>query len=175
MLNATSPNLRTVVLRPGHVYGGVGGLTDILFSSTSRGSVVIVGEGKNRWPMVHLQDLAHAYVSAAERELSRVIFNVVDDSSATLREMAEAIARSANLAGKIHSIPLEHAKNEFGSLTDSFAIDLTVNNSRIKRLLGWQIHHAPFIYETDLYYRSAAEALSKKGSIAANTSGPFSS
>jgi nucleoside-diphosphate-sugar epimerase len=152
ILKATSPKLRTVVMRPGHVYGGIGGLTNILFTSTQNGAVTIVGEGYNRWPMVHLQDLGHAYVSAAERELSGVILNVVDDSTATLREIAEAIARSANLEGKIQTLPLEEAKKQFGLLAEGFAIDLTVNNSRIKRLLGWQIHHAPFLYEADLYY-----------------------
>ena len=39
-------------------------------------------------------------------------------------------------------------------MVDGFLIDLTVNNSRIKRLLGWQIHHAPFIYEPELYYNA---------------------
>ncbi len=154
VLKATSPTLRTVVMRPGHVYGGVGGLTNILFTSTQNGAVTIVGEGYNRWPMVHLQDLAHAYVSAAERELTGVTLNVVDDSTATLREIAEAIAKAAKLEGKIHSLPFEEAKKQFGPLAEGVAIDLTINNSRIKRLLGWQIHHAPFLYEADLYYNA---------------------
>ena len=154
VLKATSPKLRTVVMRPGHVYGGIGGLINILFTSTQNQAVTIVGEGHNRWPMVHLQDLAYAYVSAAERELTHVILNVVDDSTATLREMAEAIARAANLEGKIHSLPIEEAKKQFGPVAEGFAIDLTINNSRIKRLLGWQIHHAPFVYEADLYYKA---------------------
>lgn len=154
VLQATSSKLRTVVMRPGHVYGGVGGLMNILFTSTQNGAVTIIGEGHNRWPMVHLQDLAYAYVSAAEREVTGIVFNVVDDSSATLREMAEAIARAANLEGKINGLPIEEAKKQFGPLAEGFLVDLTVNNSRIKRLLGWQIHHAPFIYEVDLYYNA---------------------
>ena len=154
VLKATSSNLRTVVIRPGHVYGGVGGLTNILFTSTLNGSVMLVGEGHNRWPMVHLQDLAHAYVSAAEKELSGLILNVVDDSTATLREMTEAIASAAHLEGKINVLPIEEAKKQFGPLADGFLIDLTVNNSRVKRLLGWQIHHAPFVYEANLYYNA---------------------
>lgn len=154
VLKATSPKLRTVVMRPGHVYGGIGGLTNILFTSTQNGSVTLVGEGHNRWPMVHLQDLAHAYVSAVEKELTGVVLNVVDDSTATLREMAEAIARVANIEGKINVLSLEEAKKQFGPIAEGVAIDLTINNSRIKRLLGWQIHHAPFIYEADLYYNT---------------------
>jgi nucleoside-diphosphate-sugar epimerase len=154
VLKAATPLLRTVVLRPGHVYGGVGGLTHLLLTSTQNGSVTIVGEGNNRWPMVHLRDLAHAYVSAAEKELRQVVLNVVDDSTLTLREMAEAIARVAKLEGKIRALSHEEANKEFGPLAEGLQVDLTVNNSRIKRLLGWQIHHAPFIYEVDIYYNA---------------------
>jgi nucleoside-diphosphate-sugar epimerase len=154
VLKAASPSLRSVVMRAGHVYGGVGGLTNLLFVSTQNGSVSIIGEGHNRWPMVHVQDLAHAYVSAAEKELTNVILNVVDDSTATLRETAEAIARAANLEGKIQVVTKEEGEKQFGSIADGLQIDLTVNNSRIKRLLGWQIHHAPFIYDVDLYFNA---------------------
>jgi nucleoside-diphosphate-sugar epimerase len=154
VLKATSPSLRTVVMRPGVVYGGVGGLTNLLFTSTQNGSVSIVGEGKNRWPMVHVQDLAYAYVSAAERELSNVILNVVDDSTATLGEIAEAIARAAKLEGKITTLSEDEAAKQFGPFVQGVLLDLTANNSRIKRLLGWQIHHAPFIYDCDIYYNA---------------------
>lgn len=152
VLKASSPNLYTVVIRPGHVYGGLGGLTSVLFTSTEKGNVSIVGNGNNRWPMIHLQDLAHAYVSAAEKELNHVILNVTDDSTFTLKEIAEAIARAAKIEGKITNLTDEQAKEQLGAAAEGFLIDLTVDNSRIKRLLGWQIHHAPFLYNIDLYY-----------------------
>jgi nucleoside-diphosphate-sugar epimerase len=155
VLKAASPSFRTVVMRPGTVYGGVGGvITNLIFVSTQNGAVSIVGEGHNRWPMVHVQDLAYAYVSAAEKELTNVILNVVDDSTATLREIAEAVARAAKLEGKIQVINKEEGEKQFGPLVEGLQIDLTVNNSRIKRLLGWQIHHAPFVYDADLYFNA---------------------
>ncbi len=152
VLKAANPSLKTVVLRPGCVYGNVGGLTNLLFASTQTGSVKIVGEGRNRWPMVHVQDLAYAYVAVAEKELTNVILNVTDDSSYTVREMAEAVARSAKIEGKIQILSEDEAKKQFGDLVYGLLIDLQVDNSRIKRLLGWQIHHAPFVNEIDLYY-----------------------
>lgn len=154
VINGATATLRTVVMRPGHVYGNIGGLTNLLFTSTQNGSVSIVGEGNNRIPMIHVQDLAYAYVSAAEREVTRVVLNVVDDSTATMREMVDAVASVANISGKITSLPIEEAQKQFGALVQGMLIDLTVNNSRIKRLLGWQIHHAPFIYDVDLYYNA---------------------
>lgn len=154
VLKATAPHLRTVVIRPGHVYGGVGGLMNLMLTSTQNGEVLIVGDGANYWPLIHLQDLAHAYVSAVEKELTHVTLNVVDDSTPTLREIAEAIARAAQLEGKIKSISREEGEKLFGPLVQGLTVDLTASNSRIKRLLGWQIHHAPFIQEADLYYHA---------------------
>ena len=158
VLNSPSKNIRTVVMRPGFVYGGTGGLMKHFFASVQNGAVEIIGEGHNRWPMIHVEDLAHAYVSAAERELSGIVLNVCDDSTATVREMAEAIARAAHIEGKIKGMTLEEAKGKLGSLAEGFQIHLMVNNSRIKRLLGWQVHHAPFIYEAELYLKAWQEA-----------------
>ncbi len=154
VLKATAPNLRTVVIRPGCVYGGIKGLTTLLFNSIQEGSVVIPGEGKNRWAMVHIQDLAHAYVSAAEKELTHTILNVTDDSSSTLREIAEAIARSAGIPDKVRSLSTEEANKKFGSITEGLMLDQKINNTKIKRLLHWQIHHAAFVDEIDTYYQA---------------------
>jgi nucleoside-diphosphate-sugar epimerase len=154
VLKGSSASLRTVVLRPGCVYGGVGGLTNLFFTSVHDGSVSIIGEGSNRLAMIHVEDLAHAYVGAAEKELSQVVLNVVDDSGFTLREMAEAIAHSAGIPGKVTSFSAEEADKHFGPVAQGLSIDQAVSNSRIKRLLGWQIHHLPFIHEMDLYYNA---------------------
>lgn len=154
VLNGTTALLRTVIIRPGHAYGNVGGLTNLLFASLPEGAVHIVGEGHNRVPLVHVQDLAHAYVSAAEKEVTRVVLNVVDDSTATIREIAEAVASAANLAGKIEVMSIEEGEKQYGAWVNGMTMNLTVNNSRVKRLLGWQIHHAPFINDVTIYYNA---------------------
>jgi nucleoside-diphosphate-sugar epimerase len=99
--------------------------------------------------MVHVQDLAHGYVSATKQELSRVILN----PSSVIVEMAEAIAMAANLDGKIEKLSIDQGQKQFGHLANAMTLNLTVNNSRIKRLLGWQIHHSPFINDADIYYK----------------------
>lgn len=154
VLDSSTNNLRTVVIRPGVVYGLTGGVLKVFYAASQNGSVPMIGEGRNRWPMVHVDDLAHAYVSAAEKELNHVILNVVDDSNPTMKEIAEAIARCARIEGKIQNLNDDDAKKVFGDLWKGFAIDLRVDNSRVKRLLKWQIHHAPFINEAETYYQS---------------------
>ncbi|MBA3721996.1 MAG: NAD-dependent epimerase/dehydratase family protein [Parachlamydiaceae bacterium] len=154
VLNATTANLRTVIMRPGVVYGKVGGLMNILFDSARDGTVNIIGQGSNRWAMIHIQDLAYAYVAAAEKELTRTVLNVADDSHFTVREMAEAIAKSAGIEGNVNELSIEDARKQHGDLIQGLALNQQVNNARIKRLLGWQIHHFPFIEEVDLYYNA---------------------
>lgn len=154
VLNAAKDNLKTVVIRPGLVYGQSSGLMKLFFASIQNGAIPVIGEGKNHWSMVHVEDLAHAYVSAAEKELGGVILNVVGDSFPTMREVAESIAKSAGLEGKIKNLSPDEAQKVFGDLWEGLAIDLKVDNSRIKRLMKWQTHHAPFIEEADIYYQA---------------------
>jgi len=165
VLKANSAQLKTVVLRPGNVFGNVGGFTNFFFTSIENGTVSIVGEGNNRWPMVHVQDLAHAYVSVVEKELSHVILNVTDDSSATVREMAEAVAKAAEMSGRVKEMSTEEAEQHFGPLVPALKFDLKVDNSRIKRLIGWHIHHAPFINEVEIYYQAWKTTQQEQGAF----------
>lgn len=160
VIQASSAQLKTAVIRPGVVYGGVGGLTQLLFETSEKGAAPLIGDGSNHWPMIHLLDLAHAYVSVVEKEANRVILNVVDDSTVTLRELLDSIAHLTGKKEKMGAISLEQAEKQFGKLAEGLAIDLKVNNSRIKRLLDWKVHHAPFINEIDIYY-SAWKACTK--------------
>ncbi|WP_068470427.1 NAD-dependent epimerase/dehydratase family protein [Candidatus Protochlamydia phocaeensis] len=154
VLKAAAANFKTVILRPGCVYGNVGGLTNLIFTSTQNGMIKMIGEGRNRWPMVHVQDLALAYVAAAEKEANGLILNVANDTSVTVKELAEAVARSAGIEGKIKSLTPEEAHQQFGDMVQGLSIDLQVSNSRVKRLLGWQVHHPSFINDVDIYYNA---------------------
>jgi nucleoside-diphosphate-sugar epimerase len=64
------------------------------------GSVRIVGDGRNHWPAVHVDDLATAYLSAMERaasgdaQVTGQIFNVVSEEAVALAEIGEAIRAS---------------------------------------------------------------------------------
>lgn len=154
ILKATSSNLRTVVIRPGNVYGKVGGQTKLFFDQITSGKICIPGEGYNHWPMIHVQDLAHAYVSAAEKELSNVILNISDDSLMTLREVAEAVAKSGGIPGQVQTHSKEEAEKYFGPIVEGMILEQQINNARAKRLLNWKIHHAPFINDADLYFNA---------------------
>ena len=81
VLSATT--VRGIVLRPGCVYGKSGSMTGAWFEGAyKKKDVSVVGDGRNRWAMVHVDDLAEAYLRVAQSGLQGEIFNVTDRSRA---------------------------------------------------------------------------------------------
>jgi nucleoside-diphosphate-sugar epimerase len=149
--------VRGLVIRAGCVYGGAGSLTAPWFAKPG----AIVGDGRQRWAMVHLDDLADAYVRAAERNLASEIFNVTDRSRFTVLELATAAARAAGYNGEIRPLPLAEAKKTMGDFADALALNQHLDSGKAVRLLGWQPRHGGFLDEVEVFYR-AWKALSHR-------------
>ncbi len=149
-----NPGVRGLVIRPGCVYGLAGSLTGRWFESAERGEAEVVGHGANRWAMVHVHDLADAYVRLAESGYAGEIFNVTDRSRSTVREMAEAAARAAGHPGGVRLVPVEEAAKAVGDLAASLALDQHVDSRKAVSRLGWQPRHGGFVDGVDTYYAS---------------------
>lgn len=151
-----SEALKGLVIRPGVMYGKSGGMTGMWFKGATNGNVVqIVGAGNNHWAMVHVDDLAHAYLLAARSSLGGEAFNVVDNTRNTVLKMASAAAQAAGSIHQIEFIPLEDAKKEMGAaFAEALALDQIVEASKARELLGWQPAHQGFIPEVRTYYRA---------------------
>ncbi len=152
-IEAANKNLRVIVIRPGCVYGGSGGLTGLWFDSGSEG-VYMAGNGANHWAMVHIHDLARAYVMAAEKELSGYVFNIVDHSRFTVKEMAEAAAWVSGMEGRVQSLTDEEATHKYGAVTEGLLLDQQVSNERALRILGWNPRQPNFIDGIPRYYQA---------------------
>jgi nucleoside-diphosphate-sugar epimerase len=147
--------VRSIVIRPGCVYGGAGGLTAQWFAGPAAGKPpTVVGDGRNRWTMVHLDDLADAYVRAAESGLAGEIFNVTDRSRFTVLELATAAARAAGYKGEVSPLPLAEAKKALGDFADALALNQHLDSGKAVRLLGWQPRHGGFLDEVEVLYRA---------------------
>ena len=132
--DAAARGIRTVVLRPGVVYGRGGG-TPRMFVSAARkkGVVRYVGDGAQRWPPVHVDDLAELYVLALDAPAGTVL-NAAGPSL-TAREIAEAAAQ-ANGA-RAEPWPLDAARAVLGPFADALALDQQVSAARA-HALGWK-------------------------------------
>lgn len=147
--------VRGLVIRPGCVYGRQGGLTGIWFKGAHVDKALkVVGNGNNRWAMVHVDDLADGYVRLAESGLTGEVFNLVDRSRATVGEMARYVACAAGYEGEIEFVPAAVAAKTLGDMAECLAMDQQIDGRKATRLLGWQPQRDGFIDEIETYFSS---------------------
>lgn len=147
-----APHVRGVVFRPGVAYGGRGGLTGQWFAGAQAGDLRIVGEGNNHWAMIHVDDLADAYVRAAEAGVAGEIFNLADESSATVGELVGAAAEAAGYRGSLGATRLTAEVAQLGPLAEALALDQRVSTAKARQLLDWRPRHPGFAAEATTYY-----------------------
>jgi nucleoside-diphosphate-sugar epimerase len=127
-----------VLVMPGVVYGYGGGLIGQFLGKPARtGSAHYIGQGENRWAMVHVDDIAELYVAALAAPAGSVYAGVDDTQSPTMRQIAEAVSIAAGRAGTASSITIGQARQEFGPLADAFGLDQRVSSVRARRELNW--------------------------------------
>lgn len=157
VLEAAKQGVRGIVIRPAIVYGRGGGIPGMLVQSANEsGAARYIGDGQNRWPVVHVEDLADLYVRAVEKAPPGTLLHAADGSAYRLKEIAEAASFGADAGGRIVSLPFEQASGKLGPLAEAFILDQVVSAEKAKQMLGWN-PHAVGILE-DLRYGSYAMA-----------------
>jgi nucleoside-diphosphate-sugar epimerase len=133
----SAPGVRGVVIRPAIVHGGNGGiLASMAQDALRRGAVRHVGDGLNRWPLVHRDDLASLFALALERASAGAVF-VAAHEAVQVQEIARAIGHRYGLGGRIASWPLHEARQEWGDFADALCLDQEFTSARARQLLGW--------------------------------------
>ena len=136
VLSAFSATLRTVVVRPGIVYGGGRGIVSDLIKDALNGLVRVVGPGKNRWPLIYDHDLGELYVRILETPTAAGIFHANDEEDERVSDIVEAIAAQVPQKPDIRYMPMEEAHKKFGTYADALALDQKVRSPKA-RALGW--------------------------------------
>jgi nucleoside-diphosphate-sugar epimerase len=107
-----------------------------------------VGTGENRWPLVHVEDLAELYALALEKAKPGSLYLAADGPSYRVSEIAEAASYAGGAAGRTQAVPLEEARLQYGSaLADALVLDQQVSGEKAKRELGWRPHAASALEE----------------------------
>jgi nucleoside-diphosphate-sugar epimerase len=128
--------IRTVVVRPGIVYGGSRGIIGDMLKDAANGLVRVIGTGKNYWPCVYDRDLADLYLRLATQPDAAGVFHANDEGDERVNDIAEALARQAKTPADIRHVPLEEARAKLGEYADALALDQKVRSPRA-RALGW--------------------------------------
>lgn len=138
VLAAATRGVRSIVLRPGMVYGRGGGSVGEMIQSGRRNKVVrFIGTGENRWSLIHVEDLAELYVKALEKAPAGTLLMVAVGDSMTVREIAEAASRVAGVDGRVESWPIEQARERLGAYADALMLDQQVSGAKAMQLLDW--------------------------------------
>lgn len=136
VLSAASPTVRTAVVRPGIVYGGADGIVSDMLKDALNGLVRVIGDGRNRWPLVYHRDLGDLYVRILASADAAGVFHATDDQDERVADIAEAIATHVDPAADIRFMPIAEAQTKMGPVADALALDQVVRSPRA-RALGW--------------------------------------
>jgi nucleoside-diphosphate-sugar epimerase len=104
------------VIRPGMIHGGDAWLFN---------HPIVIGDGTNRWPLVHRDDVAELYRLVIESG-ARGIFHAVTE-----------VQRAREVFPGVIPTPLAEARKELGAFADALALDQNVRAPR-SLALGWK-------------------------------------
>jgi nucleoside-diphosphate-sugar epimerase len=150
VIGAARQKIRTVVIRPAIVYGRGGGIpAGFVESARKEGAAQFVGTGQNRWPFVHVDDLADLYLLALEKAPPGTLLLGVGGEAHPVREVAAAASRGAGANGRIRAWPLEDARKKLGAYADALVLDQQASGKRAQQLLGWQPHRSDVLEDIE--------------------------
>ena len=136
---AAADGVRTVVIRPGMVYGRGGGPLNQFAAMADAGVPRYVGDGENHWTLVHVDDLADLYALAIERAPAGTLVNGVVGPPLRVRDMAEAATAGAGFDIPPAPWPVAEATAELGPEdADGVTRDHRISGERARTLLGWE-------------------------------------
>jgi 2-alkyl-3-oxoalkanoate reductase len=120
-----SSGLRWTIIRDGALYGPGTGRDEMWRSQARAGELRIPGDGSDYISLIHVVDLARAFVLTTEHDLNGSIVSVVDDQPVTYKELLTYISRLED------------------SLDPQPGADLAlrsfrVSNAKAREVIGWE-------------------------------------
>lgn len=132
-----APDVRGIVVRPPLVYGRGGGvLARLVKHAQDTGVARFVGDGKNAWSFVHVDDLAGLYITLLERAEGGTVVNASDSESVTMHCVAEAISRG--VGAEVGTWTLEDAVAVVGPIQRALVRNVRISGQRGRERFGWQ-------------------------------------
>ena len=136
---AAAHGVHSVVLRPGMVYGAGGSehVPVLLHAALRDGLSRYVGDGRNQYGTVYLDDVAAGYVLALEHAPAGSVYNLSSGES-TFGEIADGVAAVLGLEPAM-SVSIEEAIGALGPLYGmGIAVAARADSARAISELGWR-------------------------------------
>lgn len=136
VLNASTAGWRTIVIRPGVVYGAGRGIVGDVLKDASNSLIRVIGSGDNHWPLIYDRDLADLYLRTATNPEASGIYHANDEGDETVNDIVAALSEHAKTTPSVRHVPLAEAKQKIGPLAEALALDQIVRSPRA-RAIGW--------------------------------------
>ncbi|MCK2241457.1 MULTISPECIES: NAD-dependent epimerase/dehydratase family protein [unclassified Crossiella] len=129
-----------VLVMPSLVYGNGGGIIEQVFAAPGRatGAVPCVGDGGNRWSLVHVEDIAELYALALSAPAGSSYCGTLD-TFPTQAEVLGAVAKS--VGATVATLDPGQAEAQLGAFAEALALDQRVSGARARRELDWTPRH----------------------------------
>jgi nucleoside-diphosphate-sugar epimerase len=133
--------MRGVVIVAGLAYGDAGGGIPGLLLGSPRddaGNLIMLGTGRQRWPTVHVADLADFFRRALEDDSARGYYVIGDGRNATVAELTEAAAVAAGAPGAVPGSD-EEARARLGDyFAEALLLDAGTDAAKARAELDWR-------------------------------------
>lgn len=149
VLAASSQDVRSIVLRPAHVYGrgAAGTLVRTLLGTAMRdGAGAFIGDGIVPVSTVHVDDLVEAYLAALDHGKAGQIYNLVS-GEVYMKDLARAVTRAIGKTSEGTSLTPEEASAKWGPLAALYGTAPVVSGSKAVMDLGWKATAPSVVYE----------------------------
>jgi nucleoside-diphosphate-sugar epimerase len=111
-------------------------ITYAVHLAREKGISAYVGDGRNRWPAVHLLDAARLYRLAVEKGKAGRRYNAVAEEGVQVREIAEVIGQGLKVA--VVSLSPAEVPAHFGWLAEFVGYDMPASSALTQAWLGWK-------------------------------------
>ena len=132
---ANGVNVSVVRLPQVHNTVKQGLISPLVAVAREKGVSAYVGDGRNRWPAVHVRDTAPLYRLALEKREAGARYHAVAEEGVPVRDIAEVIG--SGLKVPVVALSAEKAAGHFGWLGAFVGWDLPASSARTQERLGW--------------------------------------
>ena len=151
---ASARGAKVALLRLGVVHGDGDRhfLPALIAVARGKGISAYVGDGTQRWPVVHLRDAAEAYRLTLERGKPGARYHAVAEGGIPIRDIASVVARKLDIP--LVALSSEEAAAHFGPLALFVGTDRPTASAHTRKALGWAPHHPGLLedLETGTYF-----------------------
>jgi nucleoside-diphosphate-sugar epimerase len=141
-----------VVVRPGFMYGndGFNSQATDWFEMGARGEGVYRGDKEKAWSWVHIEDLAEAYVLAAQADhgIDGELFNLADSLHP---QCVDVMTRCVRIAGYTGPVTFE-GPQEGNNTSTWFDQNELITSEKANRMLGWWPKHRGILEDAPAAY-----------------------